>query len=254
MLEIIKSLAHGAGEISKRGQEHLSSLKIEYKGVRDLVTEVDKDVEDYLRKEIVHRFPKHVIVGEERGTSGQEQQHRWIIDPIDGTVSFLHGLPTYSISIAYQEKGQTVAGVVYAPALGQLFSAEKGGGAFLNGQSIRVSEQQEMIDSLWATGFACIRANLEVNNLSYLNRIMPKIRDIRRMGSAALDLAYTAAGKVDGFWELILNDYDVAAGLFLVQEAGGLVCDLGGGSNYPDEGIVATNAKLQKNILELLAE
>ncbi len=248
----MKELALEAGKICRDRQQHLSSLAFEYKGIRDLVTEADREVEVFLRGKIAERFPKHIIVGEEYGTTGDEDPHRWIIDPIDGTVSFMHGLPTYTISIAYQENRETVAGVVYAPTLDQLFYAAKGKGAFLGDTRLQVSEQSSMIDSLWATGFACIRAGLEENNLQLLNTIMYKIRDIRRMGSAALDLAYTAAGKMDGFWELQLNNYDIAAGVLLVQEAGGIVTDFEGNADYPEKGTLASNGKLHKDMIELL--
>lgn len=248
----MKELALEAGKICRDRQQNLSSLSFEYKGVRDLVTEADKEVERFLRERITNQFPDHVIIGEEYGTSGDKEQHCWIIDPIDGTVSFMHGLPTYTISIAYQENRETVAGVVYAPALDQLFYATKGGGAFLGNTRLHVSKQESFIDSLWATGFACIRAGLEDNNLQYLNKIMYKIRDIRRMGSAALDLSYVAAGKMDGFWELELNNYDIAAGVLLVQEAGGTVTDFHGKSAYPGKGIVASNGKLHNEMVNLL--
>lgn len=252
MIDFIKELALEAGKISRKRQQDLASLKFEYKGIRDLVTEADKEVEVFLREKIIDRFANHVIVGEEYGTSGKEEEHRWIIDPIDGTVSFMHGLPTYTISIAYQENKETVAGVVYAPALDQLFYATRGGGAFMTSNQLHVSKQENMIDSLWATGFACIRAGLEANNLQYLNKIIYHIRDIRRMGSAALDLAYTAAGKMDGFWEMCLNDYDVAAGILLVQEAGGIVTDFQGTERYPEHGLVAANPKLHKSMIQLI--
>lgn len=252
MIDYLIVLAQEAGEICQESFGKLADKDVEFKNAKDLVTEVDRKVEDHLRERLGKDFPEHAIVGEERGESGSNSQHCWIIDPIDGTVSFVHGLPGYSVSLAYQENSTTVAGVVYAPELQQLFSAEKGAGSYLNGMPIGMSNTSKMVDSVWATGFSCLRSGLEDNNLKHFNRIVPGIRDFRRMGSAALDLAYVSAGKLDGFWEMNLNIYDVAAGILLVEEVGGVVCDMAGGKNYPGKGIVATNPQLLSPFLELL--
>lgn len=255
MLEFIKNLAREAGEICVRESMEMTGDRLDFKSARDLVTDADKKVEEYLVAAISNSFPDHGLLGEETGVSGQQSEHRWIIDPIDGTVSFFHGQPYYSVSIAYQYQNITRAGVVYAPALGQMFSAEYGGGAWLNNtHKLSVSTTDSMINALMATGFACLRAGREPNNLYYLNRVLPKIRDIRRCGSAAIDLAYVAAGKVDAFWEMDLNLYDIAAGVLLVQEAGGEIMDFHGGEGYPDKGIVATNGRVTEQLLELLSD
>lgn len=251
MIQFMKKMAWDAGEISLKEFPRLSTGDLEFKGVRDLVTVVDKKIEDFIIKTIISNFPDHDIIGEETGKSNRGSDHCWVIDPIDGTTSYFHGQPYYSISIAYQENGLTEAGVVYAPALGQLFSAEKGEGAWLNGsERILASKTDNLIDSLLATGFACLRGGREHNNLHYLSIILPKIRDIRRCGSASIDLAYVAAGKLDGFWEMDLNFYDVAAGVLLVEEAGGDVFDMSGKDNYPADGIVATNGKISQDLLD----
>lgn len=252
MIEFMKSLAFQAGEICIEAVENKAALAVEFKSEKDLVTAVDKKVEEFLSSKIRAKFPDHTVVGEEFGATGGKGENSWLIDPIDGTVSFVHGLPGYSVSLAFQERGVTQAAVVYGPLLGQLFSAVKGEGVHLNGQPIEVSKCSKMVDSVWATGFACLRAGRLDNNLSHFSNIVPKIRDIRRMGSAALDLAYVAAGKLDGFWELNLADYDIAAGVLLVQEAGGEVCDFNGDDQYPQQGIVATNGLLTSHIKELL--
>lgn len=252
MIEFMKATAFKAGEIALKASKDMDAIAVEFKGVKDLVTAIDKKVEEFIRAEVLKKYPGHIIVGEEYGTTSGSEDCRWIIDPIDGTVSFVHGLPGYSVSIAYQEKGQTRAGVVYGPMLGQMFSAERGKGAFLNRKQIHVSDCSKMIDSVWATGFACLRAGREDNNLPHFTEIVPQIRDIRRMGSAALDLAYVAAGKLAGFWELSLEEYDVAAGIILVEEAGGEVCDFKGGREYPDQGIIATNSILTSELMKLL--
>ena len=153
------------------------------------------------------------------------------------------------MSIGLKKKGELICGGVYAPALKQMFLAARGEGATLNGKPIQVSQCTRLVNSVLATGFACLRSGLEHNNLTYFNRIMPEIRDVRRCGSAALDLAYVAAGKYDGFWEMNLNDYDVAAGVLLVIEAGGRICDFNGGSRYPDQGIIGTNSRIDRELL-----
>lgn len=252
MIDFMKSTAFKAGEIALKEADGIREADVEFKGEKDLVTAVDKKVEEFIRSEIAANFPGHVILGEEYGTTKGEGDNRWVIDPIDGTVSFVHALPGFSVSMAYQESGKTKAAVVYGPMLGQMFSAEEGKGTYLNGRRVHVSECSRLIDSVWATGFACLRAGLKENNLPLFTNIVPKLRDVRRMGSAALDLSYVAAGKLAGFWELSLEEYDVAAGILLVQEAGGQVCDFSGDSSYPEKGIVATNGLLTDEILGLL--
>lgn len=252
MLEFLKNLAFQAGEICLEAAGNQQAMQLEFKSEKDLVTAIDKKVEDFLRDNIINEYPEHGIVGEERGVTEGEGTYRWVIDPIDGTVSFVHGLPGYSISLALQREGITQWAVVYGPLLGQMFSAERGGGVFLNSQPIQVSTCTTMINSVWATGFACLRAGAKNNNLPHFTEILLQIRDIRRMGSAALDLAYVAAGKIDGFWELCLADHDVVAGVLLVEEAGGEVCDFQGGDQFPQQGIVATNGLLTSKIRTIL--
>ncbi len=253
MLQFIKELAGEAGAICSAEQGKLSSADLDFKSSRDLVTVVDKKVEDFIIGRIKKSYPDHDIIGEETGSNQSGSDHCWIIDPIDGTTSYFHQQPYYSVSIAYQYKGISHAGVVYAPALDQLFSAELGGGAYLNEtDKLTVSKTDKMINAVLATGFACLRAGREINNLVYLAEVLPQIRDIRRCGSAAIDLAYVAAGKVDGFWELDLNIYDIAAGVLLVQEAGGEVCDMVGEDKYPADGIVASNGLITQDLLQSL--
>ena len=255
MIEFIKKLAWEAGEICLQESSSMTSDNLRFKSERDLVTSADTKVEDHIVESIQKRFPDHDLIGEETGVSNRGSDHCWIIDPIDGTVSYFHGQPYYSVSIAYQRGGRTQAGAVYAPALGQMFTAEREKGAWLNNQMrLHVSETNTLINALMATGFACLRAGRKRNNLYYLNKILPKIRDIRRCGSAAIDLAYVAAGKVDAFWEMDLNLYDIAAGVLLVEEAGGNVTDMHGNTDYPQSGLVASNGHLEKDLLALLSE
>jgi len=252
LIDFIKRQVAIAGEICLNHQDKLSSGDISYKSPRDLVTVVDKKVEDYLVNEIRKEFPDHDFIREEGEDILTGSRYCWIIDPVDGTNSYAHRQPYYSISVALREGEKIVAGAVYAPALGQLFSAAIGKGAFLNDSPIAVSDCDVLSASVLATGFSCLRSGHEHNNLGYFNRLMPAIRDIRRCGSAALDMAYVAAGKYEGFWELNLNLYDISAGVVLVKEAGGTICDFHGGQDYPKKGIVATNGRITQELLSFL--
>lgn len=249
MLKFIKEIILEAGTICRRHQPTLNSSLVDFKGKKDLVTIADKKVEDFLIQRIQNEFPDHDVFGEETGKTNRASDYLWVIDPIDGTTSYFHQQPFYSISMALQHKGNTICGVVYLPAMDELFYADKDNGAFLNDTSIQVSKTDCLINSVMATGFACLRADLKHNNLHYLNQLLPDLRDIRRCGSAAMDLCYVACGRFDGFWEMCLNLYDVAAGAFIVQEAGGTVCDFNGGSDYPDQGIVAVPPQLKEDLL-----
>lgn len=253
MIPFIKSLVLEAGTICLEGQKHLSYQDLEFKSAKDIVTAIDKKVEAFLVKAILARYPDHGVLGEEYGTVQTKSGYRWIIDPIDGTTSFVHRLPFYSISIALEKDGELVLGVVYAPALGQLFHGEKGKGAFVNDTPIHVSETKQLCNAVMATGFACLRAGWQNNNLSIFNELVPKLRDIRRFGSAALDLCYTAQGCLDGFWELNLNIYDIAAGSVILKEAGGEITDFTGGQKFPENGIAATNQGLHNELMGILA-
>lgn len=245
MIDFMKTEVLAAAEICLKEQRRLTAQDISYKGPKDLLSPIDTRVEQYLTGRIKETFPEHDIIGEELGADLSGARYCWLIDPIDGTTSYCHGQTYYSISVGLKELSETVGGVVCAPALGQMFHAVKGQGTFLDGQRVNVSSCTELESAVLATGFACLRAGKEHNNLKYLNRLLPVIRDIRRCGSAAIDLAYVAAGFYDGFWELNLNNYDIAAGALLVEEAGGTVTDISGADNYPDAGIVATNGRIQ---------
>ena len=255
-LSFITEVARGAGKIAREESEKIRSgnheVELSRKSSKDLVTETDKRVEDYIISRILDKFPSHDIFGEETGTTDKGSSYTWIIDPIDGTTSFVHGQPFFSVSIALYKNKLPLAGAVYAPVLDELFTAEKGAGSFLNGRKITVSSADRLIDSVLATGFACLRADLPENNLPYFNRIAPVIRGIRRYGSAALDLAYVAAGRLDGFWELNLKPYDIAAGILLVMESGGEICDFDHAEAYPENGIIATNGKITDELISCM--
>jgi len=252
MRSFLCDLAKSAGDICIRESANFEKVTIELKSARDLVTSVDKKVEAYLRERILAKFPDHSILGEEEGLWEQESDCCWIIDPIDGTNSFVQGLPGYSVSIALQRQQRVVAGVVYAPVLGQMYSAELGEGACLNNSRIKVSATGRLIDSVLSSGFTCVRKGRQPDNMAPFSRVIPEIRDFRRHGSAALDLAWVAAGKLDGYWEQCLNLYDVAAGILLVQEAGGTVTDYRGSSDCPAAGLVATNGLIHQRLRQLV--
>lgn len=250
MIEFIKKIAEEAGNIALAEMRKINPSDIKKKGnEKDLVTAVDLMVEKRIVSRIKERFPEHDIYGEESGKTLRGSEFCWVIDPIDGTVSYIHQTASFSVSIALQKNGENIAGVVFAPKLGELFWAEKGKGAFLNGDSIHVSGRERLAESLVATGFACLRAGLKENNLKYLNRILPDICDIRRDGSAALDLAYVACGRYDAFWEMSLNLYDIAAGVLLVEEAGGRVTDMSGGNIFPEKGLLASNGLIHEKLM-----
>ena len=253
MLGFIREIAVEAGKIAVEGGSRLTASEIHVKGTpTDLVTETDRKVEAYLTGRIRERFPDHGIFGEESGETAGAGEYRWVIDPIDGTVNFIHGFPYYSISIALQKQGKTVAGVVYSPRLNALYAAAAGHGAALHGQPLRVSGCAALADSLLATGFACVRAGIRPDNLELLPGIVRQIQGIRRNGSAALDLCNVAAGRFDGYWEFCLNLYDVAAGALILQEAGGRVTDLTGRNRWPEAGICATNGLIHAELLREL--
>ena len=253
MEAFLKDIITQAGKISLEYRDRLSDLKVSRKTPKDLVTEADVAVEKYIVARIQEAYPEHSIFGEESGQhSGNE--YRWIIDPIDGTTSFVHHQPFYAVSIALEKAGELVLAAVNAPVLGELFQGQKGKGATLNGKKIHVSKSQSLSESVLATGFACLRSNLVHNNLPYFNRIAPVIRGVRRFGSAAIDMCYVAAGRMDGFWELNLKIYDVAAGILILNEAGGRVTDFSAKPIEDCSEIVATNNHIHKELTTILSE
>lgn len=253
MREFLEAIITRAGQIALEHKARLADVRVDRKSSKDLVTEADVAVERYLVEQIRQRFPDHAIVGEETGTHAGGA-FRWIIDPIDGTTSFVHDQPFFSNSVALEKDGQLILAAVNAPALGELFIAEKGAGAALNGKPIRVSNADQLIDCVLGTGFACLRANLAHNNLPYFNRIAPIVRGVRRFGSAAVDLCYVACGRLDGFWELNLQLYDVAAGRLILTEAGGTFTDFAGKTENLLRENLATNGRIHNELSAMLME
>lgn len=186
----------------------------------DIVTEADKAAEQVIINNINHTYPQHAILSEEMGGNAVESDYRWIIDPLDGTTNFSNGLPLYSVSIAVEYRGEVIVGVVYAPYLDEMFHAVKGGGAWLNGKPIAPSGKESLSHSVVTTGFPVDKDTTTDNNLDNVSRVLPRVRGLRRLGSAAIDLCYVAAGFLDGYWEMNLHEWDVAAGRLIVLEAG----------------------------------
>jgi myo-inositol-1(or 4)-monophosphatase len=248
----VETLARGAGKILRecRGQ----NLHIRQKGVIDLVTEADHRSEDYILAEIRQHFPAGRIITEESGELAGSQDQVWYIDPLDGTLNYAHGLPIYAVSIAYEEDGRLQLGVVYDPERDECFSAERGRGAWLNGARLEGPPAQELDHSLLITGFPYdIRTNPE-NNLDHYAAFALRSYGVRRLGSAAIDLCYVAAGRVDGYWELRINSWDVAAGGLIAEEAGAVVTNVTGNPNYltPPYSILAASRTLHAQMLDVL--
>jgi myo-inositol-1(or 4)-monophosphatase len=245
MLNIAVRAARNAGDIIVRHSSRIDELTITSKERNDFVSEVDRRAEDEIIAVIRKAYPDHGILAEESGRDSNSDEFLWIIDPLDGTTNFLHGFPQFSVSIGLQHKGRLEQAVIYDPMRQELFTASRGSGAFLDNRRIRVSKQTSLSGALLGTGFPYKdQEHLD----AYLNMFKALIVDsagIRRPGSAALDLAYVAAGRLDGFWEIGLKPWDMAAGILLVREAGGLVSDFTGGHDYLKSGnVVAAAPKL----------
>lgn len=224
--------ARHAGQVIMANAGRLTDQDIDLKQASDFVTTVDRASEDVIIGTIRNRYPDHLFLAEESYSDTRGGAYRWIIDPLDGTTNFIHGFPVFSVSIALQEGGEVVTGVIYNPVNGELFHAEKGRGAFLNDRPIRVSSGTSMEKSLVTTGFPFRRKQFIDDYLRLFRRLFLRVSDLRRAGSAALDLAYVACGRCDGFFELGLSAWDIAAGSILITEAGGVISDFGGGKEY----------------------
>ena len=230
-----------------------SAHTINYKGDINLVTEADKISEEMITSRIKSLFPDHDILAEEFTDIESGSDYRWIIDPLDGTTNYAHGFPFFCVSLALERANTMILGVVYDPMRNEMFVAEKGEGSFLNERKIHVTDTHSIIKSLLATGFPYDIQRDSDNNLNYFNTMILKAQAIRRAGSAALDLAYVAAGRFDGFWELKLNPWDIAAGWLLVEEAGGLVTDIGGKDYYLESSsILASNGRIHTEMIDAL--
>ena len=253
LLNIAVRAARAAGEVIIRSLNRLESLTITSKGRNDFVSEVDHAAEAEIIKLIRKNYPSHAFLAEESGRTG-DSDTVWIIDPLDGTTNFLHGFPTFAVSIACQVKGRLEHGVVYDPISQEIFSATRGAGAHLDNRRIRVSKQRGLEGSLIGTGFP-YRANAKYMDsyMAMLRAVMENTAGVRRPGSAALDMAYVAAGRTDAFWEIGLSPWDTAAGTLLIQEAGGRIGTLTGGEYTQGGNVLAGSPKVYAALLELLA-
>jgi len=251
-LSYVENLARQAGEILRGGysKEH----EVNFKGVIDLVTEVDHQSEAYLLGEVQRDFPDHHIFSEESGIIEGNDDHIWYIDPLDGTVNYAHHIPLFSVSIAYAYKGKLTLGAVYDPMRDEMFLAERGKGATLNGKPIHASSATELQKSLLVTGFPYDAWNTEQDNFANFVKFAKLSQGVRRLGSAALDLSYVASGRFDGFWELALKPWDVAAGGLICEEAGASITNVNGTGDYisPPQSVLATTPGIHARMLEEL--
>ncbi|MCK4739219.1 MAG: inositol monophosphatase [Deltaproteobacteria bacterium] len=249
--KLAESLARRAGKLLKDNFAGVRS--VEFKGAVDIVTEMDKKAEELIVGGILEKFPDHGILAEEGGEVIGSAPFRWIIDPLDGTTNYSHGYPVFCVSIGVEKNGEIICGVVFDPMQDEFFSASLGGGAFLNGKKISVSSTESLDTALLATGFPYdIRTNKD-NNIDCFARFALKSQALRRAGAAALDLANTAAGRFDGFWELRLKPWDVAAGVLIVREAGGSVTGLSGAEfEIGDGNIVASNGLIHLEMTSVI--
>jgi len=246
--EFIINLAKGAGEILRTGYGKEHSIK--FKGPIDVVTEIDGEAEDFIVQRIRKVFPDHSIIAEESGNLGGNKKNRWFIDPLDGTSNYAKGLPIFSVSIAYSENDHMRLACVYDPLRDECFYAEKGSGSWLNGKAIHVSTTKELLNAMLVTGFP-YDIHKKNNNLDHFATIVREVHTVRRLGSAALDLVYVAAGRLDGYWEIDIGSWDIAAGTLIVEEAGGVVTTIHGDPNYmrPPYDIIASNGNLHDELL-----
>ncbi len=250
LLTIAVRAARKAGDFVIREANHITS--VESKSEHDYVTNVDKAAERLIIETISNAYPEHSFLGEESGEMGQND-YQWIIDPIDGTTNYIRKIPHWAISIACRHNGRTQVGVVYDPIKEELFTAVKGRGAQFDNKKMRVSRTKGLEHSLIATGFPFRNAEKLEEYIQTFAKLFPHCSDMRRAGSAALDLAYVAAGRYDGFWEYGLSPWDTAAGVLLVEESGGMVADMKGDPNYEKQGsILAANPKAFKSMLKII--
>ncbi|MGC7560292.1 inositol-1-monophosphatase [Pasteurella sp. PK-2025] len=251
MLNIAIRAARKAGNVIAKGYERRDDIQTTLKSQNDYVTNIDKASEEAIIEVIRKSYPDHTIITEERGAlEGKDSDTQWVIDPLDGTTNFVKGLPHFAVSIAIRVKGRTEVGVVYDPIRNELFTAVRGEGAKINEMRLRVENKRELTGTILATGFPFKQTRLMPTQFAMMNNLIEECADFRRTGSAALDLCYVAAGRVDGYFEMALKAWDIAAGDLIVREAGGLVCDFNAGHHYLTNGhVVAAAPRIVKEIL-----
>lgn len=254
-LNVMSNAAFKAARGLIRDYGEVEHLQVSRKGPGDFVSTADKKAEDSIYKDLKKARPSYGFIMEESGEMPGDEDYTWIIDPLDGTTNFLHAIPHFAISIGLQKGSEMIAGVIYDPIKDELFYAEKGGGAFLNERRLRVSARQNLSDALLATGIPFATSTLENRSLfqGSLDRVMPLVAGVRRMGAASLDMAYVAAGRFEAYWELGIKSWDIAAGIVIVREAGGYILDLKGGDQpFETNSIIATNQALNEPLKDLL--
>ena len=252
MLNIAVRAARDAGKLIVRYIDRVERLPVVTKEKNDFVTEVDQNAEKLIVDTLKQAFPDHSILAEESGASGNSD-YQWIIDPLDGTTNFLHGMPQFAVSIALKHHNKLILGVIYDPLRQELFTTSQGDGAYLNNRRIRVSKQMGLNGALIGTGFPYKDFRYLDAYMDMFKEMVTKTAGVRRPGSAALDLAYLACGRIDGFWEIGLNSWDIAAGALMVREAGGIITDFSAGENYLESGnVIAGNPKVFNQMLKTL--
>ncbi len=254
-MNVMVAAARKAGRKLTRDFGEVAELQVSIKGPANFVSAADHRAEDVIFRELTRARPGYGFLMEERGVvEGPDSSHRWIVDPLDGTTNFLHSIPLFSISIGLEREGQLIAGVVYNPISDELFTAEKGKGAFLNDRRLRVAARRSLDDIVVSTGIPHRGRTGHPQFMEDMSQVMPVVAGIRRTGSAALDLAWTAAGRFDCYWERGLQPWDMAAGIVIVREAGGHVADLNGRDKMLETGgVIAGNGPIQKSMLKLLS-
>jgi myo-inositol-1(or 4)-monophosphatase len=245
------AIAREAGSVISRLAER--KIGFELKGTHDLVTEADRASEHLIVERLQQHFPSHAVVAEEGSALAGSSEYRWYVDPLDGTTNFAHGFPVYNVTLGLERAGELIAGVIYDPTRDELFIAEKGAGAFLNGERLHVTKTDRLENSLCATGFPSRKRHQNINVHFYYQFAM-QTHGVRRAGAAAIDLAYVACGRLDFFWEFSLNPWDMAAGVLLVREAGG-TCSGMKGEPFDLRGpnVLATNSALHQPVLDMMA-
>ena len=253
-LEFAIDLVQEAGRIVLDSYQQCIDVRTKSTQI-DLVTEADLASEKFIKASIRRQYPEHDILAEETEEKRHQRDYLWLVDPLDGTVNYTHGFPVFCVTVALQWKGVPVLGVTYDPLRGELFTAQRQQGAFLHGHGIRVSTAALLVQSLVATGFPYTRATVPDNNLAEFNRVLPKVQGVRRGGSAGLDMAYVAAGRLDGYWEAHLSPWDWAAGVLMIEEAGGRVTDRKGDPwSFDSNTLVATNGLIHQELLRVLGD
>jgi myo-inositol-1(or 4)-monophosphatase len=254
MLQVAIEAATNAGKFLKQNIGKFKSIQQKDGQDRNLVTEIDKKSEELIIKIISSHYPSHDILAEESGNDkGKPSEYRWIIDPLDGTTNFTHGLPIFCVSIGVEYKGEMIAGVIYDPNTDELFTSEKGSGAFLNGKRIHVSQVDNIGRSILVTGFPYNIIENPDHAVEHFVNFLMKAQAVRRLGSAALDLAYLASGRFDGFWEVALQPWDMAAGVLILHEAGGVITNFSGAKfNLYEKQLLASNGTIHNQMLDVI--